>query len=260
MDELPPGQVSLAVKQVPLFSDADVRPETAYAPTFTYGSGGRPNQSPILVEKAFTDSGFQATDAFDRFLVYDPDGDELSIRPFTTAGGAVLTPTSDTGLAVMWQEPVSPLRDAVKFVVVEDGRGGTAVWTDAAAGEGCETPTLESRLPDGAGLTLSHHGSSVAVYVTYVARGPFPDTLQVWLRDPDTDTILGVTAGNTNGGFDASRCTTTYSRAPVFLSRPPSEICQLGGKPVLVEAQLGSGVSTTTHAVLKLAPDEPCTE
>lgn len=138
VDELPRGQVSLALKAVAVFDPPPLVSDTGLGP---YGIGPigtdpternhAPTLVPLVVEREVT-----------RFLVTDPDEDTVLTRSFTTAGGVSQVRNGDDGLGVSWQEPLLTGREPVRFVVAEDGRGGTAVWCSDPATDPCNPPTV----------------------------------------------------------------------------------------------------------------------
>lgn len=129
LDDLPPGEASVAVKFVPLYTD-----EASYATTFRF-----PNQLPLLDGEA----GLPGDPISLQWA--DPDGDEVEIQSFTTAG-AVSASTTFQGVEV---DPSPGARGQYGdvFVVAEDGRGGTAVWSTVGESAKRCAPTVS--LPTG---------------------------------------------------------------------------------------------------------------
>ncbi|MEQ1502437.1 MAG: hypothetical protein ABMB14_09405 [Myxococcota bacterium] len=184
--DLPDGQVSLAAKLVPVYLGDD--PGGTDYVDYGYGTpttvrDGQ-NHNPTLTPLVH--------DASDRvtFLDFvDPDGDPLTTaRSFVTAGG-VTWQASDTDLTVQWQEPLRA-RTGDLFVVAEDGRGGTAVWSTAT--DPCDAQTtavLGGTRPFDPGdevLLTSFGGAVWGIEVPFVVTSADPVrvvTFEVWQDD-----------------------------------------------------------------------------
>lgn len=221
IDTVPRGQASLALKSVGVW--------------YPEGAGGRPdepNRAPILEPVAIHE------DRVTKFRVGDPDGDLLSIRSFTTAGGVVQTRTGDTGLGVLWEEPLRPGREAVRFVVAEDGRGGTTVWCS-------EAPTC-----DGPPITFT------SAYRPLVAGDPLPVGdpwypefyIEAELLSPTSAQELnarvlvdGRTIAESSSFVDSGISSCIPYRAAFFVSPvvvgAPDEICAMLGRIATVELE-----------------------
>jgi hypothetical protein len=162
LEGVEPGEASIAVKFVPTWSLTDP-PETFYAP----------NLAPSL---AVVDAS--PAQAVTRLSWFDPDGDEVDLQAFTTAGVVSAYRTGPSEVTVVGRPTRTAaealLRDPTwragdTFLVAEDGRGGTAVWSSTASQrEACEP---ELTLPDGPspGGTLEVAGSFA--YVQPQLRG-----------------------------------------------------------------------------------------
>lgn len=180
LDELPRGQVSVAVKAVPVALDSS-EDETPYS----YGGYGPYTEPPInhAPSITLTDSSLD-NDAVRGFVIDDPDGDSLVSRAFTTAGGVYLdtssagTLTSGTHVWLQWQEPVVQDREGDVFLVVEDQRGGTSVWTSNPGFDPCQgAPTvgLSGVGPGGPVFVDDENAATYLVEIPWDVRGPGPN-------------------------------------------------------------------------------------
>ena len=155
IDDLPRRQVSVALKVVPVdLGDPDFLDEPE--PDYTYGAepdptgDDGPNRAPTL---RLLDEGTEEVRVFE---VGDLDADEIALSAFVTAGGvhsemSASINTETTGRAVvMHQAPIDPRREGVMYVVLEDGNGGTSVWSDHPDLDPCNAPTDATLLPEGA--------------------------------------------------------------------------------------------------------------
>ncbi|MEZ4235807.1 MAG: hypothetical protein R3F59_06525 [Myxococcota bacterium] len=114
--------MSVAVKLVPVDlggpSPTDGGAFGGYNPDTGLSRG--PNRAPRLVPDPGIDDPL-----VHRFDLLDPDGDEVAVRSFVTAGG-VYQQVRGQEVWVQHQDPALS-RDGVLYVVAEDGLGGTAV-------------------------------------------------------------------------------------------------------------------------------------
>lgn len=260
--DLPAGEVSVAVKLLPVYdpfaTGLTTIPTQNQNPTLTHTGGGTPE--------------------VDVFAATDPDGDKLVGRAFVTAGGVERSWTTDTSLTVLWQPPAS--LDAVqdRFVVVEDGRGGTAVWSNLV-GDACQAPHVVGLGHDGAPLpvsgllpvTLDPYLTPTVTLDVDVDDGPSLLVLDVTISDPPTATQIGFTSVVVALDSDGERCP-GVARDVVVPLEPRGDLvpwlCGLGGRSVRVRVGL-SWVETRSDAlpepfvqevVLTLPPEIPCIE
>jgi hypothetical protein len=183
IEALPRDQVSVAVKVVPVdlgagFDDDDDEDEGGdstgggygFEPPLDTGSSRGPNRAPRIVRAAeYPDDGDVKV-----LGVTDPDGDELLYRSFVTAGGATHEVRGDQ-LWVMHQAPIVPGREGALFVVVEDSRGGTGVWTDHPAFDPCTNgPSATIQLEDGAPLAMRARNGTYQVDVPWTLQTNAP--------------------------------------------------------------------------------------
>ena len=226
IDGLPRGQVSLALKSVGVYLTSDSEDGSWRDP-------GPPNRAPTLEPTVIHE------DRLTKFRVGDPDGDPLLIRSFTTAGGVSQTRSGDTGLGVLWEEPLRPGREAVRFVVAEDGRGGTAVWcSEPTAGCNRSSITFGSEAdPLRPGDPLRVEGSYAGEFwLPFEVRSPTPIrqlTARVLL---DGRTIAGVTDLFESG---TDRCASQSGLLMIpIVDGDPEAVCEMLGRVATVELVL----------------------
>lgn len=150
LEDIPPGEASLAVKVVPFHEASDLDELTFGTTTGT--DDGVPNHAPtitVIESHLGPDAGivtFQVTDV-------DED-DEVLQRAFATSGAVELT-TSTLGSGSQW---LTWRGGAVKgpatlFLVAEDGVGGTTVWSSAVETGTCgDPPAIELRQASGGAI------------------------------------------------------------------------------------------------------------
>lgn len=247
IEDAPQGQFSLAGKVVPVWlgpPDPSTITDVYYG-TETTKPQTEPNRAPSIVE--ITSSGGPSTltvvtiaaettsdtdEHWARFRLSDPDADPLNVRSFVTAGGVVTTREGDTGVTVLWQAPLSPLHDQIGFVVADDARGGTAVWTNAHQ-ETCDTwdvtLTQGGRVDTGDPVEISVADESAALVLDVGAHTSTPDVgLRLTLVNDDTDEVLAFSVEEAPvPGWSSSGCGGEWQS--VVLRFAYGDPCRLGG-------------------------------
>jgi hypothetical protein len=236
IEGLPRGQVSLAAKRVPVYlpdlePDTTTDPYTGYTTTVTTPEPRGPNLAPSLTAGTLPTE----EDRVVRLRVSDPDADPVQIRTFVTAGGAVATRQGDTGLGVLWHEPVDLRRPADLFVVAEDGRGGTAVWQWGSGGDGCAARELEPQLgtpnalmEPGYALPLVAVGTRLGFRVPWHVSGPrvpFGGELELFVDGERraSASIEGTAEGNLGS------CQSSWGPTSLPMQMSDAQACALAG-------------------------------
>ncbi|MEQ1567140.1 MAG: hypothetical protein ABMA64_15985 [Myxococcota bacterium] len=277
--DLPKGQVSLSVKVVPVwfgegFGDTGEEPPSPYETDVTTTGPQGQNHAPSLLlatGELLGQLGVPEGHA-DLFLAADPDGDALSVRSFVTAGGVVTNPLDSQGLfSVLWQDPRSPLRAPVGFVVVDDSRGGSAVWSTATSGcePGVDVAFAGDRVGDGDPIELvvgSYYRPAPTITLSLDGRVTDPTIPWVVTVTAFDGTLLGQQQV-TVGGWSSGTCQADPMQAAVSLfgdsNNPFTLACKLGGTPVhLVVRPVTDGAAPLAEvdAVLTLPDSLECTE
>jgi hypothetical protein len=239
IEDLPRGQVSLAAKRVSVYLPDETTPSTdpytGYTTTVTTPTAMGPNRAPTLTAAALP----AEQDRVVRLRVSDPDSDPVQIRTFVTAGGAVATRQGDTGLGVMWHEPVDLRRPADLFVVAEDGRGGTAVWQWGSGGDSCAARPLEAHLgtpssPLEPGDTLplvdmDDFGDRLGFRVPWHVSGPQARVSGEIELLVDGEERASATMGEGTASGNLGSCRSSWSPERVPLQMPSAQACALAG-------------------------------
>lgn len=236
LEGVPPGEASVAVKFVPLWRGPEFGTDSTHTD---------PNLPPSLGLLARTVEPPTAWLSF-----FDPDGDDLSIQAFTTVGGVVLQRPGPNEARLAVIPSLGHLRAHPQaltwdggggdwFVVVEDGRGGTAVWSSTAARQDRCAPeiTLPAGPTPGGLLEVGGYGASVSPRFVGFPNGA---DVQVSLSARDGSatwtgfaTVGGGGTTSSGGPYAAPRdpCAPTPLWVDLF-SYQPIEVCELAGEPM----------------------------
>lgn len=278
----PEGYASIAVKRVPLWvppEGGETTEETELAP----------NGAPHLNELDVPPSEWPPPVGWPPPVVVlgisEPDGDELESRAFTTSGLISQTfhkddPTLDTygpgdKIVVDWRasRPPDGGRPPQLFLVVEDERGATDVWSSDKGPDPCAVP-IDVRY-----TTPSYPGD---VLVAMVPAGGVPsqslaftvtgDVVGAWksglaigieMHASETTELLASAQPSIPIVYDDATCTASFDRQldrndPLALGN----LCAYGGTLVDVETVVTDGnevvATQTIQAVVQIDPDLEC--
>lgn len=271
--DVPEGDASIAVKTVPLYPEPDPYAETYGYFYPGYGDLDPPNEAPTLafVEEAGATDPARLT----RFLFWDVDDqDSPSARAFTTRGLVETETVGEGDLYVRWTPPATPGPvDPTLFVVLDDGRGGTAVWSSSTEGpQPCaKAPAVlprdrnGGRLDPGEGVEIQYVNGGTAGWVDLGVRlegfpGPFGARVDLF------SLLDGRRLGSEVVGSMPWDDATCAGEATMSISIPRQTgalfgmdaFCALAGEPVEVSVQAGSATATVP-VVLTISPYAPCT-
>lgn len=245
LDELPRGQVSIAVKAVPVFLEPDTDPYAyPYASYPEYTVQDPVNHPPTLTLRASSADG-----RVREFETSDPDGDSVITRAFVTAGG-VYTESGSSGTEwVQWQAPLLDDREGYLFLVAEDQRGGTSVWTSHPDFDPCGAALaidpVDPALAPGDTVTLRTSN------LRYTITLPWSVHTAAATRFRATATLSGALTGFADSGqLNVSSCVVGGTFDLALTTRDVEEVCGALGRLVhldlTVESLLPEQATATT--------------
>lgn len=246
--DLPSEQVSLAVKELAVREGTDETQAPSPA-----------NHNPTLLLDT------EPTAQVSVFAASDVDGDRLDIRTFVTAGGTDHKLTDEL-LTVLWHAPMVTTAEQARFVVVEDGNGGTTAWSNLSTDAGC--PPLEvvgfrtndqALLPGSELPMLLENGSPYLDLELVLAGAAESATLSVSAVDAPVQTEIAALSTVADLVTEGACGRVARLTVPML---PRGELyewmCDLGGRGIEVRASAEFSAAHSVDVILTLPEDIPC--
>jgi len=250
LEGLEPGEASVAVKFLPLWTTP-----------FGTGTFYFPNSAPLVEADP---SDLPPADRVVNWL--DPDGDDVQFQVFTTGGTVELGAGTNPNQVTIRHEP-DRFGWGDVFLVAEDGRGGSAVWSSTRSERAQCEPVV--RLPQGPRAGDLYALSRGAQVLDVQVRGFTPGSqIKATVLGPETGTLY---AGNATvpelitttpyGGYGGLAGGSGASTEPevevdpclfqdltlVVAPQVPIDPCTLGGLPLTVQVKATDFAGSTAE-------------
>jgi len=274
----PEGYASLAVKRIPLWSpDGDTEDGGT-----TTDEEVAPNGAPTLTESDATEvKPGEWPPPLVLLDITEPNGDVLQTRSFATSGlidETFVDDGTDSGdgddqIVVEWASRANDGgRPPQLFVVVEDERGATDVWSSDKGPDACSVPIeirYKSPAYPGDAMTatvpIGDNPNQATFTVMVDVAGAQSTALQVGVEMvvSETGELLASAPPTPPIDYDATTCMASFVRE-LDRSLVAGILCDFGGALVDVTTQVKDGEETlaeqTMQAVVQIDPDLPCAQ